>query len=388
MKQIEEKLRDIFAVIESINQVKDLDILLERVLFESRKILNADAGSIYLVEGDNLIFSYVQNDSIMGRGSNKKYYKNERIEINERSITGYVAKTKRYLIIEDAYNIDPVLPCSHNCSFDKKFSYRTVSLLTIPIITTRGDLIGVLQLINKKGPHSSMVIPFNEDDRLLLQPFIQNAASSIEKAKMTRELVLRMVKMSEFRDPKETGTHVNRVASYSIEIYKKWAEIRNIDHGEINHISDILSIAAMLHDVGKIGIPDNILKKNARLSNDEFDQMKKHTIFGYDLFGNYTSEWDEMAAEIALNHHEKWDGTGYPSSKKGEAIPLMGRIVAIADVYDALLSKRSYKSSWDEGEVISYIRDQSGKQFDPELVEVFTNIIDIIDSIKEKYPYE
>ncbi len=382
---IQEKLKDIFDITEKINHIKDIDILLERILSESRSLLNADAGSIYLVEGNKLEFSYVQNDSIK-RDPSRTYYKNEKIEIDERSITGYCAKTRRYLIIDNAYEIDPRLPCSHDSSFDNKYSYRTVSLLTIPIITSRDDIIGVLQLINKKDKKGK-VAPFTEEDRLLINPFIVNAASSIEKAKMTRELVLRMVKMSEFRDPKETGMHVNRVAAYSIEIYKKWGEIKGINPEEIKHKCDILRIAAMLHDVGKVGIPDNILKKNARLNPFEFEQMKQHTMFGYTLFSNYTSEWDEMSAEIALNHHERWDGTGYPDSKAGSLIPLMGRIVAIADVYDALLAKRSYKESWKEGDVFDYIKEQKGKQFDPELVDIFVSIHDIIKSVKDKYPY-
>ncbi len=384
--QIEEKLKDIFDLTEKINHIKDIDILLERILYESRRLVNADAGSIYLVAGNKLEFSYVQNDSIK-REPSKTYYKNERIDIDERSITGYCAKTKKYLIIDNVYDICPELPCFHDKSFDVKYSYRTVSVLTIPIITGRDDMIGVLQLINKKD-REGKVAAFTENDRLMLNPFITNAAASIEKAKMTRELVLRMVRMSEFRDPKETGMHVHRVAAYSIEIYKRWGEVKNINPEDIKHSCDILRIAAMLHDVGKVGIPDHILKKNDRLDSSEFEQMKLHTKYGHMLFSSCTSDWDEMSAEIALNHHEKWDGTGYPGAKKGKDIPLMGRIVAIADVYDALLSRRSYKDSWSEEDVFEYIMGQKGKQFDPELVDIFLSIHDIIRSVKEKYPYD
>jgi response regulator RpfG family c-di-GMP phosphodiesterase len=127
--------------------------------------------------------------------------------------------------------------------------------------------------------------------------------------------------------------------------------------------------------------------------------MQRHAILGARLFKNSTSDWDDMAAEIALNHHEKWDGSGYPGKiadvndddwqpgpgKKGEEIPLYARIVALSDVYDALVSQRAYKECWPEEKVLGYIRDQRGKQFDPDLVDVFFSIHDVIRAIKDKY---
>jgi HD-GYP domain-containing protein (c-di-GMP phosphodiesterase class II) len=149
--------------------------------------------------------------------------------------------------------------------------------------------------------------------------------------------------------------------------------------------SDVLRIAAMLHDVGKIGIPDVILKKPAKLTDEEYEVMKTHTSLGADLFINIFNEVDQMSRDVAVCHHERWDGKGYPRGLAGENIPLAGRIVAIADVYDALMSKRVYKSAWDEEDVIKYLREQAGNQFDPELIDIFISVYDIIKAIRNRY---
>jgi len=167
-----------------------------------------------------------------------------------------------------------------------------------------------------------------------------------------------------------------------------------------------LRMAAMLHDVGKIAISDVILKKPGRFNKEEFEAMQKHTVFGALLFQDKQSDFDEVSAQVALNHHEWWNGDGYPGhvdiengqpltgfagndgkprGKKGEEIPIFGRIVGLLDVYDALCSARVYKEAWDEPKVLSVIEESSGKQFDPELVEIFFNSLDIIHSVKERY---
>jgi response regulator RpfG family c-di-GMP phosphodiesterase len=210
---------------------------------------------------------------------------------------------------------------------------------------------------------------------------------------------LRMIKMCELRDPEETGAHANRVGAYSAEIYHQWALTKGIPEGEIKKTRDVIRIAAMLHDLGKIAISDLILKKPSHLDADEFTIMRQHTIYGARLFENPNSDLDVISAQIALNHHEHWDGSGYPGKianldgapfttgpgKKGEEIPLAARIVSLADVYDALVSKRSYKESFSEEVALQLIREQSGKQFDPEVVKAFMDIYEVIAAIKERY---
>ena len=237
--------------------------------------------------------------------------------------------------------------------------------------------------------------------------FANMAAVAIERAQMTRAMILRTIRMAELRDPKETGAHVNRVAAYAVAIYEVWAGKRGVPQDVIDKNRDILRMAAMLHDVGKVAIADAILKKPGRLDDAEREVMKQHTIMGARLFSDRYSEFDEAAAIVALNHHEKWDGTGYPGfvnvndgkvlpgyensdgtarPKKGEEIPVFGRLVALADVYDALGSRRAYKERWDEAQVLEELRVCSGTYFDPEIVETFFSCIETIRSISERYP--
>jgi HD-GYP domain-containing protein (c-di-GMP phosphodiesterase class II) len=393
------KVTAILTITETLNQIKDIDSLLDRVLLEARRFSRADAGSIYLLQNKKLQINFVQNDTLIQKESGKKFlYQNHSLDINDQSMAGYVALTKKPLIIADAYRLSENVPYKFNHSFDESASYHTSSVLTVPLITNYGKLIGVMQIINAMDDKNN-VIPFSKEDEMVMAYFANHATGCIEIAKMTREIILRMIKIAELHDPEETGAHVNRVGAYAIELYSAWALNRRVDENEIKKIRDILRIAAMLHDVGKVAISDLVLKKNGPLSTDEFTQMKEHVILGARLFKDSTSDWDDMAAEIALNHHEKWDGTGYPGKindifakgwnpepgKKGTEIPLAARIVALADVYDALTSERIYKDSWPEEKVLQHIRKQRGKHFDPELVDIFFSIYDVIRAIKSKY---
>jgi HD-GYP domain-containing protein (c-di-GMP phosphodiesterase class II) len=389
----------ILKITEDLNRIKDIDSLLDRVLLEARRFSRADAGSIYLLENRKLRINYVQNDTLMRKESGVKFlYQNHEIAVNDKSMAGYVAMTRKPLIIADAYSLGDAVPYGFNRSFDETAAYRTRSVLTVPLMASQNRLIGVMQIINALD-ENGQTVPFRGDDELVVAYFANHAAGSIEKAKMTREIILRMIGIAELRDPEETGAHVNRVGAYSIEIYSRWAANHGVPEGEIKNVRDILRIAAMLHDVGKVAISDTLLKKRGPLDPGEFMQMQKHVILGARLFRNSTSDWDDMAAEIALNHHEKWDGSGYPGKvddvsaddwqpgpgKKGEEIPLFARIVALSDVYDALSSQRAYKECWAEEKVLDYIRGQRGRQFDPDLVDVFLSIYDVIRAIKEKY---
>lgn len=382
-----EEIQKLFKITEKLNRINDLDSLLDQVLFYARMFTNADAGTIYLVEDNCLRFAYTQNDTFMKRTqlNKKQIYSNIKIPINANSIAGYVAICRKILKIDDVYELEDHFPFSFNRQFDENSNYRTMSMLTIPLVISEEKVIGVIQIINSLDPETGKVIPFTSENELFVSFFANIASAAIEKAKMTREMILRMIKMAELRDPKETGSHVQRVSSYSVEIYQKWAEKHDISKSEIRKKSDVLRIAAMLHDVGKIGIPDVILKKPARLNEEEYEIMKTHTTLGGDLFINIFNEVDQMSRDVAVCHHERWDGKGYPNGLAGENIPQSGRIVAIADVYDALMSKRVYKSAWDEEDVLEYLKEQAGSQFDPELIEIFISIYDIIKAIRNRY---
>lgn len=397
-------LTRILTMIEKLGHIKDLDSLLDRVLLEARRLTNADAGSIFLVDPADpkvLDFSYIHNDTLFTSPINKHVYASRTVEINNKSISGYVALTGESVIVDDAHNIPAAMPFTFNISFDIQSGYRTKSILTIPLKTSRDKIVGVLQIINALDANKE-AIPFTEMDRTVLSYFGNNAAVAIEHAMMTREVILRMVKMCELRDPKETGPHVNRVGAYTAEIYRKWALDRGLPDSEVKKTKDVLRIAAMLHDLGKVAIADAILKKPGKLDQDEFQIMKYHTIHGARFFENATSDLDILSAEIALNHHEKWNGKGYPGKianiyveevqlgegKMSDEIPVSARIVALADVYDALVSRRCYKEPFPDEETLKIIRQDTGTQFDPDIVEAFLSIYEVIVAIREKYQDE
>ncbi len=388
----------ILKVSERLNELKDIDAILDMILEESRLLSDADAGTLFLVKDGELSFEYVQNDSLPEQGG--KIYSQQTVAIDDRSIVGHVATTGEPLLIDDAYNLPPELPCSFNADFDQRSGYRTHSILTVPIKSSQAQVMGVIQIINAHN-ETGEIISFTQESEHFLSLFANSASVAIERGVMTRELVLRMMKMAELRDPSETGAHVQRVGAYSAEIYDRWAKDRGISGREKKRIKDRIRLAAMLHDVGKVGISDLILKKPGRLSDDEFNQIKLHTIYGGDLFLNSTSDLDEMCREIAVNHHEKWDGTGYPGhvrqeggrllqgqGKPGDEIPLAARICAVADVYDALCSKRSYKQAWESGDSIEEISKCAGTQFDPEVVDAFLAIQDTINAVRIHYSEE
>lgn len=403
-----EKIDLITRISLDINEVKDIDLLLERILTNVRLFFNADAGSIYLKENDKLKFSYSQNDTLQKRlpGGKKLIYNTYSIPIDNRSIAGYVAANKTAVSIPDNYELDDSVPYSFDSHFDEISNYKTRSTLTVPITNQRKKVLGVMQIINAMDDKGN-IIPFSDSDKPLIMHFATSAGLAVERAQTTRNIILRMISMAELRDPKETGAHVNRVGAYSVEIYEEWAKNKGISSEIIAMQKDVLRMAAMLHDVGKVAISDLILKKPSRLTVDEFEIMKSHTYLGARLFQDIQSDFDEVALEVALNHHEKWDGTGYPgyrgsvsdipaegfinndvqwSPKKEEEIPLFGRIVAVADVYDALCSRRVYKQPWEEEKIQDEMRKSSGNHFDPEIVDAFFKCYDVLKSVAKRYP--
>lgn len=187
------------------------------------------------------------------------------------------------------------------------------------------------------------------------------------------EIVHRLGRASEFRD-NETGMHVERIADYVNLISEELG--MNIDQAMM------MRYASPMHDVGKIGIPDIILLKTEKLTDSEHDIIKLHTVIGGKILSGTTLPLMELAKEIAVSHHERWDGNGYPFKLNTDLIPISGRIVAVADVFDALTSERVYKKAWDVDKAFEYIKEQRAKQFDPSVVDAFLNIESSIKKVK------
>ncbi len=210
-----------------------------------------------------------------------------------------------------------------------------------------------------------------------LERMVDMRTAELERTR--RQIIRRLGRAAEFKD-NETGNHVIRMSHYSRLI----AQAAGMGEESV----DILFSAAPMHDVGKIGIPDSVLLKPAKLDDGEWEIMRKHPQMGAEIIGNHADDLLLTARVVALSHHEKWDGSGYPNGLRGEAIPLAGRIVAIADVFDALTSERPYKKAWPVDEAVRLIEEGAGSHFDPDLIEPFKQVLPEILRIKEKYAEE
>ena len=231
----------------------------------------------------------------------------------------------------------------------------------------RGFEVGAVDYITK--PVSSPIVRARVRTHLSLV--------RVDELKQTRlQIVQRLGLAAEYKD-NETGLHVIRMSHYS--------RILALAAGFSELAADDLLNAAPMHDVGKIGIPDAILQKNGKLDEAEWVVMRSHAQIGAEIIGEHPSGLLQMARSIALTHHEKWDGSGYPNGLKGEEIPIAGRIVAIADVFDALTSVRPYKPAWSLEDTLALIQRESGKHFDPHLVELFLGQMPAILEIKARW---
>jgi cyclic di-GMP phosphodiesterase len=212
------------------------------------------------------------------------------------------------------------------------------------------------------------------DQNRLLEEKVRHRTAELNETRL--QIIQRLGRAAEYKD-NETGMHVIRMSHYS----KRLGLAAGMDEED----AELLLNASPMHDIGKIGIPDRILQKRSALDEDEWAIMKQHPQFGAEILGKHASELLEMARVIALTHHEKWDASGYPNRLDGERIPFVGRVVAIADVFDALTTVRPYKKAWTVEETLEWIRRQRGNHFDPVLVDRFVGIMPEVLEIRERY---
>ena len=261
---------------------------------------------------------------------------------------------------------------------DRITGYQTRSVIAVPLKGRDGRAVGVFEVLNKsKGA-------FTDEDEGLLRILATMAASFIENATLYEDLrrshletIYRMALVAEYRDQKDTGKHLRRMSRFS--------GILASSMGLSYHESEDIRYASPLHDVGKVAIPDSILRKPGKLTAEEYDEMKRHTIYGSQMLANAESRLLRLAAKIAVAHHEHYDGTGYPYGLKGDAIAIEARIVSVADVFDALVSKRVYKEGWTVDDAKKYIKEQEGKLFDPEVINcLFKSFDEILAAMDEE----
>ncbi len=356
-------LKIIFDYTAKIANEKSLDKLLMLMADLGRELIVSDRCTLWLL------------DKNKGELWTKVAHGLDEIRIPAHSgIAGKSLQTGEPIIIDDAY-----LDERFNQEVDRRSGYRTKAILVTPIRNNDGEIVGVYQAINKMT--SAEV--FSQKDLEHLTLAASYSGKSIEAALLNqeieetqKEIIFTMGEIGESRS-KETGNHVKRVAEYSYLLARKYG----MSHEE----ADLLKMASPMHDIGKVAIPDEILKKPGKLTEEEFTIMQSHTVIGYNLLKNSSRRILKTAAIVAYQHHEKWNGKGYPEGISGEDIHIFGRITAIADVFDALASDRVYKKAWELDRVINLFKEERGQHFDPELVDILLYNIGEFVKIKEAY---
>lgn len=360
-----EKIELFFEFAFELGSKRNIDDVLSVVADSAKKILDCDRASIF-----------VYNKETLKLWTKVAHGLEQKIEVDQNiGIVGWVFSNRKPLIVNSPYS-DP----RFNPETDKKTGYRTKSIIAVPLITYSGNAVGVLEGINKNGEG------FTDDDLEFARVLAVQAANAIENAilyeelkKAQEEIVMRLSIAAEFRDS-TTYNHLVRMSLYSYLIAKEM--------GFDEEWCEKLKLAAPMHDIGKLGIKDMILLKPAKLTDEEFEEMKKHTIYGYEILKDSTIDILKMASNVALCHHEKYDGTGYPRGLKGEEIPIEARIVAVADVFDALTSRRPYKEPYEIERAVEIIEKDSGKHFDPKVVQAFKKALPEMIKILKKYGVE
>ncbi|MBV6340957.1 HD domain-containing phosphohydrolase [Candidatus Magnetobacterium casense] len=347
-----------------ISRENNLGRLLEKFGDFSRDIVDAERCSIFIHDDKRnelwTMFSHGVEEI--------------RLAVN-LGVAGYAANTREIQIVTDAYK-----DFRFSSATDKKLSYVTNTILAVPLFDKNDNVIGVIEAINKK---KGLFTNLDAELLLLLSQYVGTTLANVflyNKLKDTNtKLISKLSTTVEFKDL-NTTKHTTRVSLYA----KTLAEAYGIEKDDI----EIIKLASPLHDVGNIGIPDNILKKPQQITIEEFEIVKTHTTLGYDILNDEDNDILQTAAIIARDHHERWDGAGYPNRLKGHNISIYGRIVAIADVFDALTSKRPYRDPWSIEGAVELLISEKGKHFEPYLVDVFVKNIASIREIYKEYKEE
>jgi hypothetical protein len=336
----EELVKTIFSYVGRIAAERDIDQLLILLADMGRDLISADRCTVWLLNR--------KTDELWSKVAHGL----DRIAIPcSAGIAGCVATTGDSLIINDPYHDD-----RFDKDIDKKTGYHTRNILGLPIHDGEGKIIGVFQAINKMPEPQS----FSKQDLEHLLLAATYTGKALDAAMLLEEI-----------------EDTQREVIFTLTKYK-------LSDDE----TKLLTETSPMHDIGKIAIPDSILLKPGKLTADEWVVMQSHTTLGYEMLKYSERRKLKAAAIIANEHHEKWDGNGYPNGTKGEDIHIFGRITAMSDVFDALANTRVYKPAWELDRIVDLFKEEKGRQFDPDLVKVFLDNLDEVVKIKETYKDE
>jgi HD-GYP domain-containing protein (c-di-GMP phosphodiesterase class II) len=371
--------------------------LLDRILHKSRLLTKAEAGTIFIARKSGkrrwLEPASVQNEAISVRKGDFV------VPIGPGTIAGHVANKGKTVIIDDVYQIPKRAPYSFDPGREHR-RYKTHSMFCFALKNYQDEVIGVVQLINCRPRRNRKPIPFDPAVAQLVAPIARVVGHSIERAEMLEQIKAKnrklhernrllaeqrahiealqeetedafqlstqlLARAAEIHD-EETGNHIVRVNEYSYYI----AQLLDMD----DEWCDEVRYSAQLHDVGKMSVDAAVLKKKGKLNDDEREEINRHTVYGHQILAS--SPRLKMGADIALYHHEKWDGTGYPNGIGGNDIPVAARIVQLADIYDALRSERPYKPAFSHRKTVGILTEGDDRidpegHFDPSIVALF-----------------
>jgi len=308
-----------------------------------------------------------------------KIYDNNVI-FSKTDLKGKITHVSNAFCKISGYKKDELIGKPHNCVRHPDMPKNTFSTMW-ETLKAKKTWTGEVKNLKKDGTYywvdAEIVPQYDINNELIGYSAVrQNITDAKEIVEIQKEIIFAMGSIGESRS-KETGNHVKRVAEYS--------KLLALKYGIAKNDAEMLKQASPMHDIGKVGIPDSILKKPSRLDEKERTVMNGHSQIGYDMLNSSTRPLLKTAAIVALEHHEKWDGTGYPQGLQGEDIHIYGRITAVADVFDALGSDRCYKKAWDDEKIFKLFREESGKHFDPRLIEIFFENLDTFLDIRDKF---
>ncbi|WP_424245579.1 HD-GYP domain-containing protein (c-di-GMP phosphodiesterase class II) [Elusimicrobium posterum] len=345
-----------------------LDALLDIVAEEINKILNVSRCTIFLKDAER---GELWSKIVQGKGME---HTEIRVPMNGKSVIALVAKTGQLINTKNAYE-DP----RFSMEVDMVTDFKTMYMLAVPLKNNSGKVLGVIQVANKLDG-----TPFDVKDEGILMLLSTLASGAIEIARLYQdvhiaqlETIYRLAVTAEYRDQKDTRNHLKNISIISYML----ALALGMDQKD----AELIKNASPLHDIGKVALADNILLKPAKLTEQEYEIMKSHTIYGGRILEGAHSKVLQVAHKMSLYHHEKWNGSGYPKGLKGENIPLEARIVSVADVFDALCQSRTYKKAWSHVDAYNYIIAESGIAFDPVIIEAFKKVY---PSVQKLYKFE
>ncbi len=352
-KMVDSKLSLILRYSAEISACDNLETIVSLIADETKELLEADRCSVYLLDnGDDQLYSWVSHG-----------LKSEIIRFPAgKGLAGLSAKTGETVNIKDAYSDERFNP-----EFDRRTGYRTRTVLCMPLKTLTGDIIGVFQVLNKK---SGVFTPQDED---ILSMLSNHAAGAVEKTMLYEEIresftsfINTLAETIDARDPMTAG-HSSRVCSYALLMADK------MNYNPTKR--EILKYAALLHDLGKIGVREAVLTKPGRLDPAEREHIQRHVLVTKKILErtHFQPKFREVPL-VASSHHENYDGSGYPNGYSGEDIPEISRIMAVADVFDAVTYKRHYREPMPFKDVIRIFKDGSGSKFDSRCVNAFFKI--------------